>query len=129
LVDTGLDKSSAELAQILHIDESTARSIIKITAISATGTIVAFYVVPAALPLIGFTEEGVAAESLAALIQSVVYKGETAGFFSILQSAGALGISSTARVVMSALVGGLAGAAGEKASGSTNMPTTNYCDF
>lgn len=109
LVETGLDKSSIELANLLNIDESTARSIIKITVISATGAVVVYYVIPTVLPVIGFTMEGVAANTMASYIQSIVYKGETSGLFSMLQSAGALGISDTTRVVLS-VFGGFAGA-------------------
>ena len=87
---------------------------------------------------LGFTAEGVAAESVAAAIQSVVYEGnyflffcsalplyahvhncpmhvfiifagETAGVFSVLQSAGALGINIGSRVAISIASGAAAG--------------------
>jgi len=129
LADAKLDWTAAELAKLLHIDESTAKSVVKITAISATGSLATFLVVPVALPLIGFEGAGVAAGSLAALIQSVVYQGETAGLFSLLQSAGALGISATTQVMLGLLGGGTAGgiAAGVEFSGAehTNAPSAN----
>ena len=42
-----------------------------------------------AIPLLGFGAGGVVTGSIAALIQSIFYKGATCGFFSALQSAGA----------------------------------------
>ncbi|KAF9643749.1 hypothetical protein BDM02DRAFT_3077775, partial [Thelephora ganbajun] len=41
------------------------------------------------LGAVGFTSTGVAAGSIAATIQSIVYGGATGGLFSLLQSAGA----------------------------------------
>lgn len=55
-----------------------------------------FVIIPAlgilALNAIGFTAAGVAGGSIAAFVQSVFYRGATAGLFSILQSAGATAV-------------------------------------
>ena len=47
--------------------------------------------VPILLTAIGFTLDGIAANSLAAAIQSMIYGGSTCGIFSIFQSVGATG--------------------------------------
>ncbi|KAJ2912403.1 hypothetical protein MD484_g8010, partial [Candolleomyces efflorescens] len=55
-----------------------------------------FVIIPAlgvlALNAIGFTSAGVAGGSFAAVIQSIFYRGATAGLFSMLQSAGATAV-------------------------------------
>ena len=55
---------------------------------------------PLVLGAAGFGAGGVAAGSLAAKAQAVFYGGGTTGIFSILQSAGAAGMSSSANVVI-----------------------------
>ena len=62
---------------------------------------------PMALSAAGFTASGIAAGSVAATIQSVWYGGTAGGMFAALQSAGVLGIGSTA----TAAIGGATGAA------------------
>ncbi|KAF9447233.1 hypothetical protein P691DRAFT_802720, partial [Macrolepiota fuliginosa MF-IS2] len=75
----------------------------------AGGAILLPVAAPAALATVGFTTSGVAAGSLAAAAQSVIYGGATTGLFSVLQSAGA---TAAAPVVGQAVAGvGLAGAA------------------
>lgn len=51
---------------------------------------------------------GVAAGSLAAFIQSAVYGGATTGLFSVLQSAGAVGISAGTSAIIGTVAGGTA---------------------
>jgi len=59
-------------------------------ALGITGTVLlAPVAIVGALAAVGFTSAGVAAGSLAATIQSIVYGGATGGLFSLLQSAGA----------------------------------------
>ena len=48
-----------------------------------------------------------AANSLAATVQSIFYKGSTTGVFSFLQSAGASGFTATANVAMGGSASGL----------------------
>ncbi|RXW20924.1 hypothetical protein EST38_g4944 [Candolleomyces aberdarensis] len=55
-----------------------------------------------ALNAIGFTSTGVAGGSFAALIQSIFYRGATAGLFSILQSAGATAVMPAAGAIAGA---------------------------
>ena len=50
---------------------------------------------------------GVAANSLAATVQSIFYQGSTTGVFSFLQSAGASGFTATANVAMGGSASGL----------------------
>lgn len=55
-----------------------------------------------ALNAIGFTSAGVAGGSLAAFVQSMFYRGATAGLFSMLQSAGATAVMPAAGLLASA---------------------------
>lgn len=57
----------------------------------------------------GFTAEGIAAGSFAALVQSVFYGGGTCGIFSILQSAAATGGFSIIGAILDAIIVGLLG--------------------
>ena len=52
---------------------------------------------------------GVAAGSIAAAVQSAVYGGATTGIFSVLQSAGAVGISVAAKAGIGSAAGATAG--------------------
>ena len=83
---------------------------LKIGVMAGAGAIAAACAIPLALPLIGFTSAGVAAGSIAASIQSVVYGGFTTGLFGLAQSAGAAGVSAATTAGMAA-AGGVAGAA------------------
>lgn len=66
--------------------------------VAVMGGIFALAVTRFGLAQIGFTAAGVAANSFAALIQSVVYGGAVAGtsVFAVLQSIGAAGLSTRA---------------------------------
>jgi len=96
---------------------------IKIGVFAGAGVIVGACAIPLALPLIGFTSAGVAAGSIAASIQSVVYGGFTTGLFSLAQSAGAAGVSAAATAGMAA-AGGAAGAGVAATSTETSTTTT-----
>lgn len=61
-----------------------------------------------------FSFSGVAAGSLAASVQSVVYSGATTGAFSVLQSAGAAGLAGKTLLGVGALAGGAVGCVNEK---------------
>ena len=58
------------------------------------------FLLPVALPLLGFTAAGVAAGSIAATSQSVLYGAFTGGVFSVFQSMGALGVSAGVSATM-----------------------------
>jgi len=64
----------------------------------------------ATVSAVGFTTTGVAASSLAASTQSVVYGGLTTGAFSTLQSIGATGALSVAGTAAVSTAGAAAGA-------------------
>ena len=69
---------------------------------AAAGGILALAVFQFGLAPIGFTAAGVAANSIAALVQSVVYGGAVAAtsIFAVLQSIGAVGLSTKAGLVV-----------------------------
>jgi len=58
------------------------------------------FLLPVALPLLGFTAAGVAAGSFAATAQSVFYGAFTGGVFSAFQSMGAVGVSAGVSATM-----------------------------
>ena len=66
--------------------------------VALVGGILALVGIRFGLAQIGFTAAGVAANSMAALVQSVVYGGAVAAtsIFAVLQSIGAVGLSSRA---------------------------------
>jgi len=69
-------------------------------ALGITGTVLlAPVALVGALTAVGFTSAGVAAGSIAATIQSIVYGGMTGGIFSLLQSAGATMILPSAGTI------------------------------
>lgn len=76
-------------------------------AVGATAATAAVAATPLVLSATGFTTVGIAAGSLAASIQSVVYGGAAGGMFAAVQSAGVAGIGYTA----TAVIGGTAGSA------------------
>ncbi|KAJ3548394.1 hypothetical protein NMY22_g1284 [Coprinellus aureogranulatus] len=95
-----------------------------------------FVIVPAlgilALNAIGFTAAGVAGGSLAAFIQSVFYRGATAGLFSILQSAGATAVLPATGAIaggVSAVGAGIAslvyGSGGNSSDGTPSSSSTS----
>jgi len=85
--------------------------------IAAFAGVTAPLVLPYCLGALGFAKAGIAANSLAATIQPILYKGTTTGVFSLLQSAGAGGLSVAGNVA----VGGAASStvvAGGKITGA-----------
>ena len=70
--------------------------------IAAVGGVVALALTRFGLARIGFTAAGVAANSIAALVQSVVYGGAVAAssIFAVLQSIGAAGLSTRSGFVV-----------------------------
>ena len=76
-------------------------------AVGAAAGTAAVAATPLVLSAAGFTAVGIAAGSLAASIQSVVYGGAAGGMFAAIQSAGVAGIGYTA----TAVIGGTAGSA------------------
>jgi len=80
-------------------------------AIVVTGVAVGAATVPLTpyiLAGLGFTKTGVVAASAAAKIQSVIYGAYTTGFFSLLQSAGAAGVSTATGAVLAGAGAGTA---------------------
>ena len=75
-----------------------------VAVVTGTAAVVA---APAALSAVGFTAGGVAPGSIAAFIQSVFYGAYTGGVFSVLQSAGAAGISATGNAAIGGIGGGI----------------------
>ena len=76
----------------------------------SVGAIAGVATAPAVLSAAGFTSSGVAAGSLAASIQSVVYGGATGGLFSLFQSAGARGIGVAGNAVAGSIGAGIGAA-------------------
>ena len=70
--------------------------------IAALGGVAALALTRFGLARIGFTAAGVAANSIAALVQSVVYGGAVAAssIFAVLQSIGAAGLSTRSGLVV-----------------------------
>ena len=70
--------------------------------VAAVGGILALAVTRFGLAQIGFTAAGVAANSIAALVQSVVYGGAVAAtsVFALLQGIGAAGLSTRAGLII-----------------------------
>lgn len=90
--------SSILAALVANFNEGIAAILTRWLTVFGAGaaTIVAAPVVAGAtLNAVGFTAGGVAAGSVAAGVQSAVYGGATSGAFAALQSAGALGISTS----------------------------------
>ena len=71
--------------------------------VAVVGSVIALAASRFGLTWIGFTVGGVAANSIAALVQSVVYGGAVAAtsIFAALQSAGAAGLSTRAGFLFS----------------------------
>merc|ERR1712193_26067 len=97
---------------------------LKIGLFAGAGVIVGVCAIPLGLPLLGFRSAGVAAGSIAASIQSVVYGGFTRGLFSLAQSAGAAGIGAATTAIMGA-VGGAAGAGAAAVMKSSDSGSSN----
>jgi hypothetical protein len=75
-------------------------------AVVCTAAVAAPAIVTGAIHVAGFGVAGVVKGSLAASVQSAVYGGATTGAFSALQSAGAVGLSSSASMLTSLVTGG-----------------------
>uniref|UniRef100_A0A0K2VBR2 Uncharacterized protein n=1 Tax=Lepeophtheirus salmonis TaxID=72036 RepID=A0A0K2VBR2_LEPSM len=79
-------------------------------AVGGTSIIAAPFILTAA----GFGAAGVASGSIAAGVQSAVYGGATSGIFSILQSAGAVGISAASTAIIGTSTGTVAAVVTQK---------------
>jgi len=101
--DESMDWSAEQMATKLNIPHEDAKKIIKITALSVTGGVVVALIVPTSLSVLGFTAGGVRIGSIATSVQSIFYGGQTAGLFSMLQSAGVVGISTFSEVTIAAV--------------------------
>ena len=78
----------------------------RILAVAVTAAI-AWFGPGAVLGTLGFTSSGISAGSIAALVQSVVYGGFTAGIFAVFQGVGAGGISLPIKVAIVAVFVGI----------------------
>ncbi|KAF9789702.1 hypothetical protein BJ322DRAFT_552305 [Thelephora terrestris] len=78
-----------------------------------------------ALGAVGFTSAGVAAGSLAATVQSVVYGGATGGLFSLLQSAGATMVLPSAGTIITGVASTGAGIGLMGSGGSSTNQTVS----
>lgn len=85
------DGFKAKIFSMFQYAERLFLQYYKIFILSAIVLWVILHGVPILLSAIGFTLDGIAANSLAAAIQSIIYGGSTCGIFSIFQSVGATG--------------------------------------
>jgi len=84
---------------------TAASKVAAVVGVGVATTLVAPVVIGGVLSVLGFGASGVVAGSIAAGAQSAFYGGATTGVFSVLQSVGAVGLSSTASAVAGTVAG------------------------
>ena len=89
------------------------------------GAVAGIAAAPLVLSAAGFTAGGVAAGSIAARVQSVVYGGATCGVFSALQSAGAAGLGLVGNAVAGSVGAGVAAGTAKVVDSVKNKSTKN----